>query len=99
MDKGTRETMSQLDNIPVTVNSFTMKSIMNHYEVMLDDHKMNEQIIQEIDKQGDKHDHKTNVKADMTDWDMRNKPGFKEIQFVKSKLEILDEKKLLNSIL
>ena len=28
-----------------------------------------------------------------------NKPGFKEIQFVKSKLEILDEKKLLNSIL
>ena len=79
MDKGTRETMSQLDNIPVTVNSFTMKSIMNHYEIMLDDHKMNEQIIQEIDKQGDKHDHKTNVKADMTDWDMRKKPGFKNL--------------------
>tara|TARA_B100002019_G_scaffold255654_1_gene238495 strand:- start:58 stop:660 length:603 start_codon:yes stop_codon:yes gene_type:complete len=82
MDKGARETMSQLVEVPVTVNSFPMKSIMAHYEIVLDDHEMDQKLMQEIDKQGDKQNRKTNVKADMTDWDMRKKPGFKELLII-----------------
>ena len=34
----------------------------------------------EIKKSGDKQDHKTNVKAYMTDWNMSGKPGFDKFE-------------------
>ena len=40
---------------------------------------MNEDIVKVIRKSGDKQDYKTNVKAYMTDWDISNKPGFKQL--------------------
>ena len=40
---------------------------------------MNEDIIKVIRKSGDKQDYKTNVKAYMTDWLMKDKPGFKKL--------------------
>jgi len=45
----------------------------------LDDEIMNNEIINQIDLQGDKQNFKTNAKAQMTDWFMQDKPGFKEL--------------------
>lgn len=56
-----------------------IQTVMSNYEVILDNDKMDKKIIEQIDKQGDKQNHKTNIKANMTDWDMRKKPGFKEL--------------------
>jgi hypothetical protein len=41
------------------------------------DPQMCEDIEKEIREMGDRQDHKTNVKAQMTEWQMQNKPGFK----------------------
>ena len=41
---------------------------------------MTDKLIEEIKKTGDKQDHKTNVKAYMTDWNMSGKPGFDEFE-------------------
>ena len=38
--------------------------------------EMNKNIIDSINNQGDKQNHNTNVKAQMTDWEMWNYPGF-----------------------
>ena len=40
---------------------------------------MNNKIIKEIDKQGDRQNHKSNVKAQMTQWSMVDRPGFKQL--------------------
>ena len=63
----------------IMTKTFPIQSIMTHYEVMIDDEELNKNIMREIDKQIDKHDHETCVKSYMTDWDMREKPGFKEL--------------------
>ena len=41
---------------------------------------MNEKIIKTIRDSGDVQAYKTNVKAYMTDWDMKGKPGFVELE-------------------
>ncbi len=43
---------------------------------MISNPQMNEDIEKEIRDMGDKQDHKTNVKAQMTEWNMEDKPGF-----------------------
>ena len=43
---------------------------------MIEDPQMNEDIEKEIRDMGDKQDHKTNIKAQMTEWYMQDKPGF-----------------------
>jgi len=63
----------------IIVKSFPIQSIMTHYEVMIDDEEIDKNLMKEIDKQGDKQNHSSYVKANMTDWDMRKKPGFKEL--------------------
>lgn len=61
------------------------KKLMPHnsnmfiYEVKLNKPDMDKQIIKVINKQGDKQNHKTNVKAQMTEWRMWDYPGFKEL--------------------
>ena len=42
--------------------------------------QMCEDIEKEIREMGDRQDHKTNVKAQMTEWDMKDKPGFKVLK-------------------
>ena len=42
--------------------------------------QMNEDIEKEIRDMGDKQDHKTNVKAQMTEWNMEDKPGFSKLK-------------------
>ena len=43
---------------------------------MIDDEDMNNKLVQQIDIQGDSMKQKSNVKAQMTEWEMWNKPGF-----------------------
>ena len=45
----------------------------------LDDEEMNNRLIEQIDLQGDRQNHKTNVKAQMTEWSMHNELGFKKL--------------------
>ena len=55
----------------------------------ISDEEMNRQIIEQIDLQGDQQNHKTNVKAQMTKWNMIDKPGFNT--FAVKLLEIVNE--------
>ena len=55
----------------------------------LDDEEMNNKLIEQIDLQGDRQNHKTNVKATMTEWNMISKPGFDV--FSNKLLEIVNE--------
>ena len=55
-----------------------LQSTMTFFETHIKDKKMDEQIIKHIDK-GDKINHKSNVKADMTEWIMQHKTGFKDL--------------------
>ena len=52
------------------------------FECKLDNPEMNKQIKKVIDKQGDRQNHKTNVKAQMTECKMWNEPGFKELSMI-----------------
>lgn len=54
-------------------------TILTTFEVIIDDEKMNKKIVKIIDQQGDRQNHTTNVKAQMTSWKMMDQPGFKEL--------------------
>ena len=56
-----------------------LKGLLTTYEIRIDDPKMDKEIKKVIDKQGDRQNHKTNVKAQMTEWKMWNEPGFKQL--------------------
>ena len=77
--------------IPVMVNSFPMKSTMVHYEVVLNEHEMNQTLMQEIDKHatqqilfdpGSRQNDTRIIGADMTNWNMREHPGFKKLMAI-----------------
>ena len=55
------------------------KVSLSLFEQKVDNEKMNMKICEEIDKQGDRQNRKSNVKAQMTEWLMTNKPGFKQL--------------------
>ena len=55
-----------------------LQSTMTFFETHVKDKKMDDQIKKHIDK-GDKINHKSNVKADMTEWIMQHKTGFKDL--------------------
>ena len=57
-------------------HNFKTEKPQSIFTAALDDPMMNDILVEEIKKCGDKHDHKTNVKAYMTDWQMADKPGF-----------------------
>lgn len=56
-----------------------LKGWITTYETILKDPVMDKKIKKIIDKQGDRQNHKTNVKAQMTEWAMYNEPGFKDL--------------------
>ena len=55
------------------------KTILTTFELIIDDENMNKRIIKVIEQQGDRQNHSSNVKAQMTDWKMMDQPGFKEL--------------------
>lgn len=60
------------------------QSIINHhvFTCVIEDEDMNNQIISIIDAQGDRQHFSTNVKAQMTEWKMSDKPGFNKLAFI-----------------
>jgi hypothetical protein len=64
----------------IKIKDLPFKSTLTIFEEKIDNEKMNLKIIKEIDKSGDRQNYNTNVKAQMTDWNMENKPGFKELK-------------------
>ena len=60
---------------------------------MIVDPQMGEDIEKEIRDMGDKQDHKTNVKAQMTEWNMQDKPGFiKFKEYIYPMIEFISKK-------
>lgn len=60
-------------------NELAAKTALTVFETIIDDEKMNKRLVKAIDKQGDKQNYASNVKAQMTDWRMMEQPGFKEL--------------------
>ena len=60
-------------------HNFKSEKPVSIFTTQLIDPDMSSKIEEEIRKTGDKQDYKTNVKAYMTDWNMADKPGFKEL--------------------
>ena len=56
-----------------------LSSILTTFEVKIKDEKMNKDILKIINKQGDRQNYKTNVKAQMTEWHMFKEPGFDKL--------------------
>ena len=57
-----------------------LKSFLTTFESKLNDPKMDKDIIKVINKQGDRQNHKYNVKAQMTEWRMWDEPGFNKLK-------------------
>ncbi len=57
-----------------------LKSFLTTFEVKLDEPKMDKDIIKIINKQGDRQNHNSNVKAQMTEWRMWDEPGFNKLK-------------------
>jgi hypothetical protein len=56
-----------------------LSSVLTTFEVKIKDEKMNKDILKIINKQGDRQNYKTNVKAQMTEWHMLKEPGFDKL--------------------
>lgn len=52
------------------------------YTCIIDDEEMNRQIVSVIDEIGDVQGNTTNVKAQMTEWKMADKPGFIKLSYI-----------------
>ena len=65
--------------INVTRKELPLKSWITTFECKLDKPEMDKKIKRIIDEYGDRQNHKTNVKAQMTEWVMWNEPGFNEL--------------------
>ena len=65
--------------IEIVKKDMPLKGWITTFECKLNDPKMNKDIIRTINKQGDRQNHKTNVKAQMTEWKMWAEPGFKKL--------------------
>tara|TARA_B100001059_G_C17810511_1_gene571968 strand:- start:1741 stop:2274 length:534 start_codon:yes stop_codon:yes gene_type:complete len=60
----------------VLQHNFVSEKPTSLFTTFIVDDETNAKIIEEIKSSGDKQDYKTNVKAYMTDWQMKDKPGF-----------------------
>lgn len=56
------------------------------YTCVIDEDNINNTIVEVINSCGDTQNHTSNIKADMTDWKMMNKPGFKELSDIVLKM-------------
>ena len=75
-----------------------LQSTMTFFETKIDDEKMDKQIIKHIDK-GDKINHKSNVKADMTEWTMQSETGFKKLAKIILDMAVKGSKERYNRII
>ena len=73
-----------------------LKSMMTFFECKIDNPKMDKQIKKIIDKQGDRQQHKSNVKADMTEWRMQDKEGFRDLAEIIKAVAIKGSKERYN---
>ena len=65
--------------IQIQRKDLPLKSFITTFECKLNEPEMDKQIKKVIDKYGDRQNHKTNVKAQMTEWRMLHEPGFKKL--------------------
>lgn len=65
--------------IDIQRKDMPLKGWITTFESKINDPKMDKQIKKVIDKQGDRQNHKTNVKAQMTEWNMSHEQGFKQL--------------------
>jgi hypothetical protein len=65
--------------IEIKRKDLPLKGFITTFESKLNEPEMNKQIKKVIDKYGDRQNHKTNVKAQMTEWKMWHEPGFKKL--------------------
>jgi len=65
--------------IDIQRKDMPLKGWITTFESKINDPKMDKQIKKVIDKQGDRQNHKTNVKAQMTEWRMHHEQGFKQL--------------------
>ena len=65
--------------IEIKRKDLPLKGFITTFECILDEPKINKDIKKIIDKYGDRQNHKTNVKAQMTEWKMWHEPGFKQL--------------------
>ena len=68
-----------LNKISDLVGSIKSEIYISHIK---NEEEMNKNIIETIDKEVGKNDYKTNVKAQMTDWEMHNYPGFDRLSHI-----------------
>ena len=72
--------LDKIDNLVGSVNSEIYITYIKNEE------EMNKNIIDTIDKEVGKNDYNTNVKAQMTDWEMFDYPGFNKLSSILIKL-------------
>ncbi len=67
----------------IQVHGQKVTTKQNHliYTSIIDDEEMNRQIVSIIDEVGDVQGYTTNVKAQMTEWKMADKPGFIKLSY------------------
>ena len=65
--------------IEIKRKDLPLKGFITTFECILNEPKINKDIKKIIDKYGDRQNHKTNVKAQMTEWKMWHEPGFKQL--------------------
>ncbi len=73
-----------------------LKSFLTTFETKLNEPEMDKDIIKVINKQGDRQNHKSNVKAQMTEWRMWDEPGFKKLANVICDMSIQISKQQYN---
>ena len=73
-----------------------LKGWITTFETKINDPKMDKEIKKLIDGQGDRQNHKTNVKAQMTEWVMQNQPGFKKLAEIIKQMAIQGSLQLFN---
>ena len=65
--------------VNIKKKDFLLKSLISIFECELNETEMNKNIKKVIDDYGDRQNYQTNIKAQMTDWKMWNKPGFNHL--------------------
>ena len=65
--------------IEIKRKDLPLKGFLTTFECILQEPEMNKQLKKVIDTYGDRQNHKTNVKAQMTEWKMWHEPGFKKL--------------------
>src|SRR5210317_1556493 len=78
--------------IQIQRKDLPLKGFITTFESKLKEPEMDKQIKKIIDKYGDRQNHKTNVKAQMTEWKMWHEPGFKKLAGI-----VLDISKQISS--